>query len=169
LINNLVPKGVAAVSAKILNDQGIVDHCGLSFSTEGEILFPLRGIPSNVSGHGAHGALPRNVIAVSPIFSLFDTDALCQISNSLSEYLSACGTVIAACFALHKKGFRIVADGGLSVVYTSAPYLPDADVLYNGEDFNRLKSSYFKRIEQGDPYYNRNLREEPADFQIQSQ
>jgi len=167
LISNLIPKGVAAVSAKIVNNQGIVDHCGLSFSAEGKILFPLRGIASDFSGHGAHGALPRNVIAVSPIFSLFDTDALHQISNSLSNYSSPCGTVIAACFALLQKGFRIVADGGLSVVYNSAPYLPDSEVLNDGSDFNRLKSSYLKRIEQGDPYYNRNLREEPADFRIE--
>jgi len=166
LISNLTPKGVAAVSAKIVNDQGIVDHCGLSFSAEGKILFPLRGTASNISGHGAHGALPRNVIAVSPIFSLFDTDALHQVGNSLSKYYSPCGAVIAACFALHQKGFRIVADGGLSVVYNSAPYLPDFEVLNDGPDFKRLKSSYLKRLEHGDPYYNRNLREEPADFQI---
>ena len=162
----MIPKGVAAATAKIVNDQGIVDHCGLSFSTEGRILFPLRGIASDFSGHGAHGALPRNVAAVSPVFSLFDTGALRQVSQSLSEYSTPLGTVIAACFALLQKGFRIVADGGLSVVYHSAPYLPDSEVLNDGPDINRLKSSYLERIVHGDPYYNHNLREEPADFRV---
>ncbi len=166
LISNLIPKGVAAVSAKVVDIQGIVDHCGLSFSTEGKILFPLRGVASDVSGHGAHGALPRNVIAVSPVFSLFDTNALRQVSQSLSEYSTPCGAVIAACFALLDKGFRMVADGGLSVVYTSALYLPDSGLLNDGSDFNRLKPIFLKHLGQGDPYYNRNLREVPADFRI---
>jgi hypothetical protein len=166
LISNLIPNGVAAASAKIVDSKGIVDHCGLSFSAEGKILFPLRGFAENFSGHGAHGALPRNVAVISPMFSLFETDALHQISHSLSEYSSPCGAVIAACLELRDKGFRIVADGGLSVVYNSAPYLPDSEVMNDGSDFNRLKLNYLKRIEQGDPYYNSNLQEEPADFRI---
>ncbi|MCP4700690.1 MAG: glycosyltransferase [Gammaproteobacteria bacterium] len=147
LITALAPKGVAAAGPKIISANGKTDHCGLAFTRNGKALFPLRGWDADWAGHGAHGALPRNVSALSPVTALFDVQALRQVADAVVKYAEPAGMAASACFSLREKGFRITADGGLCVTLATAPLHLD------GKNFIRFRRQYRKCLKEGDPYY----------------
>lgn len=169
LLSNMVPDKVAATGPKIITNQGVVDHCGIGFTKTGRMLFPLRGMDTNMSGHGAHGALPRNVSALSPLFTIFDTTSLKQTHGFNKNFHCLWAAVADACFNLRKNGFRITVDGGISVNYQSDRYYHKMTGINSWFDAVYFMLRNRKLLKNNDPYYNCNLRLEPADFNLKQE
>jgi len=165
LAAHLSVPGVAGAAPKIVGSDGHVDHCGLALVPGGKILFPLRGLGSGEAGYGAYGTVARNVGAVSPLVVAFSVAAVRE-AGGFDPRMGATGAVTAACLTLRTKGFRIVADGGVTVELAGGLFCAEQAMAAGGEDFRRLVTAWPSLCCAGDPFYNRNLREEPADFGV---
>ena len=159
-------RGVGAAAPKIVNSvSGSVDHCGMGLSVNGTPLYPLRGLAGNEPGYGAYGAIVRNVSAVSPVCGIFNTDAL-RAAGGFDSSLTGVGAVVSACLALQAAGFRVVADGGANVRFGPALFDAGEALRPGGSDLRQIVRRWPVRVAGGDPYYNRHLRETPADFGV---
>lgn len=167
LIERMGTSRIGAITPKIILG-GKVDHCGLAFAPGGRILFPLRGCNGSEACFGAYGAVARNVSAVSPCAVLFNVSALKE-AGGFDASMSDAGAVIAACFALRSRGFRVVADGGIVAELTAGPFDPGLSMLPGGVDFRQLTLRWPTMFCGGDPYYTRHQREEPADFGVRDE
>ncbi len=166
LATGICTPGVAAIAPKVLDPAGRVDHVGLAWPLGRQLIFPLRGLPGDDPGYGAYGVVGRNVSAVAPIAALFKTADL-RAAGGFDPRLDATGAVIAACCALRAVGRRIVADGGIRVVYEKAPFdSGPAMAAPSGRDYAAILEKWPTLIVGGDPYYNRNLHETPPDFGV---
>jgi O-antigen biosynthesis protein len=159
--------GVGAIGAKVITRDGRVDHCGLAVAVSGQLFFPLRGLPAADPCYGAFGFIARNVSCLSPVATLLDTAGL-RRAGGVDTAMEGPGALVGACLALREAGFRIVVDGGLHVVLDPAPFEPGPALAPGGADLGRLLRSYAGWLVGGDPFYNRNHRQDPPDFGVRT-
>ncbi len=153
LAENLAPKGVSLSSAKIINTNDYVDHCGLAFR-QGKILYPLRTWHKQQDGMGAYGALPRNTSLSSPLISLIETSAVQPFLEKLSCYQNFDAWLLALCFELQSAGIRISVDGGISVRYTAGtPYQLTTHI----NDQTMLQKNYTPFFDSDDGLYTSSM------------
>ncbi|MDD4871115.1 MAG: glycosyltransferase [Kiritimatiellae bacterium] len=168
LASCLVVRGVAAAAPKILNVRGQIDHCGLVFGAGGKILFPLRGGSPDEPCYGAYGVVTRNVSAVSPTVVLYNVKAL-RDAGGFDDKMDSFGAVIDSCLTLRKNGYRVITDGGI-YARVGVDYVETGPAMHEGgDDFRRLLLKHPSMMCGGDPYYNRNMREDPADFGVRDE
>ena len=161
LISQLSAEKLVGISPKLVNPDGSVNHCGLAFNGNGELLFPLQGQAQTESGHGAHGALPRNVSLLSPWVAVYKAEALRQVSHQWQDFTTPLEISLAMCLSLREVGYRLCVDGGISVVAEM-----DSVLQKTSRTLTSLWQQYPKMLESGDPFYNVNLSQEPADFSL---
>lgn len=165
LVSCLGCQGLGAVAPAIVGESGSFDHCGLALAPGGRVLYPLRGLSAEKAHFGAYGALVRNVSAVSPVAVLFCVETLRQ-SGGFDPSLGAAGAVIDACLGLRLAGRRVAVDGGVRGIFGPGRYDVGPAMRCGGSDLQSLVLKRPRLTVAGDPYYNRNLCEDPAEYGI---
>jgi len=161
LIGQAGAPGIGAVSPKIIcNDR--VDHCGLVIDTSGQIRLPLRNAKPDDPAYYAVGAVSRNVSLISPVMAVFNIKAVRDAGNF--DPTLQTGALFDMCFALREHGYRLVADGGLVAQLQDNAYTVPKSLQAGGTEFSTLLKRRPTAMTCGDPYYNRNLQTQPADF-----
>lgn len=150
MATQLIPNGVVACTVKIVNNNGLVDHCGLAYQ-QGCFRYPLRGWDINMDGIGAYGALPRNISLISPLISLCKTKEIQKLAERLVDYQTFSAWSIALCLEIQANKLRITVDGGVAVDYVhESPYklvLPNKDKVL-------LQKKYSSFFNDCDPLYH---------------
>ena len=165
LLQGTAPRGLGILAPKIVAPDGSVDHCGLSLAPGGQLVYPLRGLPSSDPAYGAYGVVVRNIAAVSPITAIANVRML-RDSFSPAPDMDAPAAILAACLDLRAHGFRVAIDGSIQVLLNSPPFSPGPALEPGGSDHVQLVQRHPTRFVAGDPFYNRNLRTSPPDFGV---
>jgi len=153
LCNNLVPSGVALSAAKISHQNNQVDHCGLAYQ-HGLYCYPLRDWPTGLDGMGAYGALPRNISINSPLINLVKAKEILPYLEILKHYSSVSAWLIALALELKAHQQRLVADGGVSILYlTAEPY----ELILPAQDKVLLARDYPDFLTTDDPLYHQQM------------
>ncbi len=140
----LIPDKVVACTVKIVNNNGLVDHCGLAYQ-QGCFRYPLRGWDMNMDGIGAYGALPRNVSLLSPLISLYKMKEIQRLAERLVDFQTFTAWSTALCLEIQACKLRITVDGGVAVNYLhDSPY----KLVLSNEDIVLLQKNilFFLRV-----------------------
>lgn len=165
LIDRGSVEGIAASTPKIIRPDNIVDHCGLAFSTEGQIFCPLRGMQADEPAYGAFGQVRRNVSLVSSHCVLLNQRIVLE-TGGIDPTLNLPGAIFDVCLKARIAGYRIVADGELIATNTGGTLNIDENLRPERRDFQELMRRYPAMLAGGDPFYNRFLRTAPPDFGV---
>ncbi len=154
LAAGLAPSGVVINSAKIINNNDKVDHCGLAYQS-GQLYYPLRGWDKNLDGIGAYGALPRNISIPSPLISLCKTKEIQTITEKLCSYQNISAWLIALSFELQAKHLRISVDGGIAMLYMPPKF---CQITLSDHDISLLRSNYPRFFSHHDPLFHHQMK-----------
>ncbi len=160
LLGQLDAPGLAGISPKILNGE-TVDHCGVAVATGGRFFFPLRGQPATEAAYGAAGVVARNVSLLSPVLAVIRREALATVTVDAAMGPGALPDVF---FALREAGHRLVVDGRVTAQRVGGVYECPPTLQTGGGELSILLSRRPTRMTCGDPYYNRNLHDDPPDY-----
>jgi hypothetical protein len=150
MVAQLIPNGVVACTVKIVNNNGLVDHCGLAYQ-QGCFKYPLRDWDMNMDGIGAYGALPRNISLISPLISLYKTKEIQKLAERLVNYQIFSAWSIALCLEIQANKLRIIVDGGVAVDYVhELPY----KLALSNKDKILLQKKYTGFFNDNDPLYH---------------
>ncbi len=155
LASGLEPDQVALSSAKIVNQNHQVDHCGLSYD-HGQILYPLRNWPEDMAGMGAFGALPRNSSVHSPWIALAKRDLISPYLYAGESMQCFNSWFLALDLALIKAGLRISIDGGIALLNRSQENL---DWSITDKDKDVLKKQFPLFFSEKDGWHSRHMNE----------
>lgn len=153
--------GVGIVGAKLLFEDGTLQHVGVAFDDEGLPDHVLRGYPGDYAGHYFSVAGNRNFLAVTGACML-TRKSLFESLDGFDETLAINYNDIDYCLKAHQTGYRAV-------------YTPHAR-LYHFESQNRERVVASEEIElfrrrwgettKRDPYYGRMFQNKPPDFRL---
>lgn len=159
---------VGAVGAKLLFEDGTIQHAGVTFGIRGVAGHAFYGWEGNAPGYENRICLPQNVTAVTAA-CLMVRRSVFDAVGGFDERLKVNYNDVDFCCKIREAGYRIV--------YTPFAKLTHYESKTRGVDnldekklANQIKESiYFqkkwcRRIFEGDPYYNRNLATDNDDF-----
>jgi GT2 family glycosyltransferase len=154
-------EAIGVVGAKLLFEDGTIQHAGVAFTDDGLPDHVFRSYPGNLPGHFYNVCGNRNYLAVTGACLLTKKDVFHKVSG-FNEDFAINYNDIDYCLKVHDAGFRIV-------------YTPHA-VLYHYESRSRERTVsqqeidlfldlWFKKTKR-DPYYHPHLDCRPPNFKI---
>ncbi len=133
---------------------GHVVACGYTFDRDGEV-FPLfYGLKSYKKGYYRRAAVSQQVSACSLDFCVIDKRAQEEVGG-VDTTLPAPYRDMDFAFRLRKAGYQVILDAGVSARAAS-----EAERGHPQENLfaELMKSRWKEYIEEGDPFYNENIR-----------
>lgn len=161
---------VGAVGAKLLFEDGSIQHAGVTFGIRGVAGHAFYGWDQAECGYENRICLPQNVTAVTAACLMVRASVFDQVLG-FDEMLKVNYNDVDFCLKIREAGYRLV--------YTPFACLTHYESKTRGNDnvdpqklANQIKESrYFqkkwcRRIFKGDEYYNRNLALDNDNFTV---
>ena len=159
----LVDDGVGAVGAKLLYEDGTVQHAGVVLGVGGVADHAFRGLGAEAPGYMAHAMTAQEVSAVTAACMLVRKSAFDAVGGFDEHELSVAFNDVDLCVKLREAGMKII-------------YMPDTvaehrESVSRGDDFDHAKLARFmfenevmrqrhEAVLPNDPYYNLNFSRE---------
>ncbi|MDE1883225.1 MAG: glycosyltransferase family 2 protein [Rhodospirillales bacterium] len=159
----LADESVSAVGAKLLYEDGTVQHAGVVLGVGGVADHAFRGLGADAPGYMAHAIAAQEVSAVTAACMLVRKSAFEAVGGFDEHELSVAFNDVDLCVKLRQAGQKIL-------------FMPDSvaehrESVSRGDDFNHAKLARFmfenevmlqrhKAVLPRDPYYNRNFARE---------
>ncbi|MDE2318404.1 MAG: glycosyltransferase family 2 protein [Rhodospirillales bacterium] len=159
----LADESVGAVGAKLLYEDGTVQHAGVVLGVGGVADHAFRGLGAEAPGYMAHAITAQEVSAVTAACMLVPKSAFDAVGGFDERELSVAFNDVDLCVKLRIAGMKII-------------YMPDTvaehrESVSRGDDFNHTKLARFmlenevmlqrhQALLPNDPYYNQNFSRE---------
>jgi GT2 family glycosyltransferase/glycosyltransferase involved in cell wall biosynthesis len=144
---------VGAVGGKLLRPGGAIQHAGVVVGFGGFAGHPFADLPENTFGLFGSTEWYRNYLAVTGACMAIRRDLFEQIGGFDERFIS-CGSDVEICLRLRSAGYRIVYNPFVRLIHhecaTRQGAVPDSDFFTSFRHYRTF-------LEQGDPYWNRNL------------
>lgn len=149
---------VGLASGSIITDDSVIDYVGATYKKDAELLLPYQGHSIGEVGYMAITRLVRNISVPHPYCVLIRRDLWKQLNGLNSNY----------------QGYYALLDFALRALAINwrCVSVPQAQLINTGHDVlahypEQDKQLFFQQwqgwLEQGDPYYNKNLNRESQD------
>ena len=153
-----------AAGALLAYDDNTVQHAGVTLGMRGTADHAMRQFPIDVDGYAGSLVCAREVSAVTGACLMIRKPLFAEIGGFNPHFFTAYQDVD-LCLRLRARGFRII--------YTPRALLLHHESIsrqsyYDMIDRMLLLDLWEPVIEQGDPYYNRNLNLERGDYSRRS-
>jgi len=150
--------GVGLASGGIITDDSVIDYVGATYKKDGSLLFPYQGYSVDETGYMAITRLVRNISAPHPYCVLIRRELWQQLNGLNSSYQGY--------YALLDFALRALAINWRCVSVPQAQFIRSRhDLLthFPEQDKQLFFQQWQSWLEQGDPYYNKNLNRESQD------
>jgi hypothetical protein len=147
------------VGARLLNPNSTIEQAGMVVGLDAITQPAFRGFPAEHPGINRQLQVTRNCSAVSSACMLFRRDVF-QQAGGFDETLKGALADVDLCLKIRRAGYLIVYTPFAKLCLHEVP--PDKIDL-NGETIMRDR---WGGDLQRDPYYNKNLSRERADFSL---
>lgn len=153
---------VGAVGALLLYENGTVQHAGIVLGMRGTADHGMRGFMSKSDGYAGSLSCAREVSAVTAACMTIRKSTFEQVGG-FNEHFFSIYQDVDLCLRLRQRGLRII--------WTPQALLLHQESLSRGKyydfvDRHLLLDQWEDVIEDGDPYYNRNLNVDQGDYSV---
>ena len=142
---------VGIVGAKLLDTTNKVYHAGIILGLNETADYIHKGIDDDDPGFFARAIIRQNLTAVSGLCMLTKRKIYEELGY-LNEELKQSFIDVDFCLKARKKGYLVVYEPTAKIYYYE-----ENDKINNIEDTELFKKLWKKEIQEGDPYYNKNL------------
>lgn len=148
-------ESVGLVSGSIITEDGSIDYVGATYKKDASLLCPYQGYSVHETGYMAVTRLVRNISAPHPYCVLIRRDLWQELNGLNSNYRGY--------YSLLDFALRALAINWRCVSVPHAQFIRLGDDLltyYPEQDKQLFFQQWQGWLEQGDPYYNKNLNRE---------
>ena len=142
---------VGIVGAKLLDTTNKVYHAGIILGLNETADYIHKGIDDDDPGFFARAIIRQNLTAVSGLCMLTKRKIYEELGY-LNEELKQSFIDVDFCLKARKKGYLVVYEPTAKIYYYE-----ENDKINNIKDTELFKKLWKKEIQEGDPYYNKNL------------
>ncbi len=153
LLKNAGREDIGCVCPKILNVDGTIKQAGIILGLNGEKYDVFSGNPENNWTNFGLDTWSRDYLAVSGECLMINKKKFSQ-ADGFDESIKEYGNDIDLCLRVHKKGFRNLCVGTVSVYQLG---ISSRKKEISPTDIQKILEPYRTFLETGDPYYNPNL------------
>ena len=159
---------VGAVGAKLYYPDGTIQHAGIGIGIKWVAGHYHRGFAGNSDGYCGRLKYAQNMSAVTAACMMIPRRVYEQM-NGLDESFSVVFNDVDLCLRIRQAGYLIVWTPWAELThYERKSRGPDEDTPEKKRFFVRETNRFLRRwhrvLEEGDPYYNRNLTRWAEDF-----
>ena len=163
---------VGAVGARLYYKDGSIQHAGIVVGICGLAANMLTGLPKGNHGYFAKESLIQNVSAVTGACLFSRRDIYEKVGFMDEENLAVAFNDVDFCLKIRELGKLIIYNPFVEFWHYESKTRGYEDTPEKKERFER-ESNYFKTkwkevISKGDPYYNINLRDDTAQYEIKN-
>ena len=162
---------VGAVGAKLLYEDNTVQHAGVIVGFAGYACHPFIGIKNESNGYMMRARINCDYSAVTAACMLVKKSVFNEI-NGFDEDLKVAGNDVDLCLRIREKGYLIVYNAfALWHHYESKSrgYEDNPEKVKRFEcELDLFKSKWKDIIDNGDPYYNKNLTLTHIPFELKT-
>ena len=155
---------VGAAGALLMYDDRTVQHAGVALGMRGTADHVMRRFPIAVDGYAGSLVCAREVSAVTAA-CLMMRKALFEEISGFNEHFFTAYQDVDLCLRLRRRGLRIISTPRALLFHHESTSRQD---YYDMIDRMLLLDLWEAVIDQGDPYYNRNLDLEHGEYSRQS-
>ncbi|MDP3875744.1 MAG: glycosyltransferase [Methylobacter sp.] len=156
-------EGVGLVCGKLINMQGDIDYIGMNYRADGSLCIPYQGFPVSEAGYMAITRIVRNISAPHPYCVVIDQE--------LWQQLGGFNPVFQGPHALLDFALRALNSGWRCVVDPQYCFQIEEDWLTDWPEGEKeqFASIWENWLENGDPYFNKNLDNTSSDMRLKNQ
>lgn len=169
LVSNVTRTGVGAVGARLLYPHGTVQHAGVVLGIGGVADHMMKHQPSSALGYFCRSILPQNISAVTAACMVVKKDVFVEVGGFDEKEFSIAYNDIDLCLRIRSKGRLIVYTPYAELIHhesVSRGYEDTPEKLARFQREYAAMQSRWGALLLNDPYYNRNLSLERADFSL---
>lgn len=160
---------VGIVGARLLYEDGTVQHAGVIIGLGGVAGHAFAGIKGDDPGYFARAVIPQNYSAVTAACMLVRRSVYDEVGG-LDELFKVAFNDVDFCLRVRQKGYLIVYNPEAKLYHYESKSrgvedTPEKAARFMGET-NNMMERWAKVMEAGDPYYNPNLSLKRSDFSI---
>lgn len=141
---------VGIVGVKVQSSMFRTDNCGYIFDRNGIAYPACHNIPSSDAGYDMRAIIPREVSMVDPGYCMVDAKFYRRVGG-FDPALSGRDLMLDLCLKARRAGLRVIYDPMVTVRSSK-----ETDIS-SGASNEQLMRRWGDVIDQGDPFYNRNL------------
>lgn len=156
---------VGAAGALLIYEDRTVQHAGVTLGMRGTADHVMRGFPMDVDGYAGNLACAREVSVVTAACLMTRASLFREIGGFNPHYFTAYQDVD-LCLRLRARGLRVICTPRAYLLHDEFVSRPQS--YYDMVDRMLLLDQWEEVIEDGDPYYNRNLDLERGDYSPRS-
>ena len=151
---------VGAAGALLVYEDRTVQHAGVALGMRGTADHIMRGFPLGVDGYAGSLVCAREVSALTGACLMIRKSLFHEIGG-FNEHFFTVYQDVDLCLRLRTRGLRLIFTPQALVVHHESL---SRQSYYDMIDRMLLLDQWEEVIEQGDPYYNRNLNLERGDY-----
>ena len=160
---------VGIVGARLLYEDGTVQHAGVIIGLGGVAGHAFAGIKGDDPGYFARAVIPQNYSAVTAACMLVRRSVYDEVGG-LDELFKVAFNDVDFCLRVRQKGYLIVYNPEAKLYHYESKSrgvedTPEKAARFMGET-NNMMERWAEVMEAGDPYYNPNLSLKRSDFSI---
>jgi O-antigen biosynthesis protein len=156
-------KEIGAVGAKLLSPAGYIYHTGI-IMLEGNPSYAFYGFDGNHSGYHCSNIVNRNYLAVTGACLMVRSQLFQQLARIDASFLLDYSD-IDLCLSAHQAGYRNVVTPYAQLIYYESRGKKNSLEIDNLDLLQIEWKKYFHNL-KSDPYYNPNLSQQIANFEI---
>lgn len=161
---------VGAVGARLYYPDGSIQHAGIVVGICGLAANMLTGLPKGNHGYFAKESLIQNMSAVTGACLFSRRDIYEKVGYMDEENFAVAFNDVDFCLKIREQGKLIVYNPFVEFWHYESKTRGYEDTPAKKERFeresNNFRSKWKDFIEKGDPYYNKNLRDDTAQYEI---
>lgn len=155
LAENALRKDVGVVGALLLYDDDTIQHAGVVVGMNGWADHVFKAMPQyHAADPFVSPMLSRDVLAVTGACMAVSRETVERI-GTFDERFIVCGSDVELCVRAWQNGLNVLYDANVRLYHLESKTRDAADIPEI--DFIRSEELYRPFLQNGDPYYNRNL------------
>jgi len=171
LLGNCQRKEVGITGARLYFPDNTIQHAGIVVGMGGSAGSMFVGMSRNRTGYMHKAAIQQNLSAVTAACFMVKRQAFEQ-AGGFDEKLAVAFNDVDFCLRVRRAGYLVVYNPDAQMYHDESKTRGYEDTPEKQARFQKekdyLRSRWPEIMEQGDPYYNRNLSLEKCDYTIQA-
>ena len=171
LLGNCQRKEVGITGARLYFPDNTIQHAGIVVGMGGSAGSMFVGMSRNRTGYMHKAAIQQNLSAVTAACFMVKRQAFEQ-AGGFDEKLAVAFNDVDFCLRVRQAGYLVVYNPDAQMYHDESKTRGYEDTPEKQARFQKekdyLRSRWPEIMEQGDPYYNRNLSLEKCDYTIQA-
>ncbi len=162
-------KEIGAVGCKLLYPDDTIQHCGVVIGMGGIAGHIFNGLPRESTGYFARTKVQQDFSAVTAACLMVSREVYMQL-NGLDEKLKIAFNDVDFCLRIREAGYLIMLEPRVLLYHHESKSRGQEDTLEKMKRFDSeveyMKTRWARILEDGDPYYNRNLTLKSGDCSL---